>query len=125
MPFEPGGKLKVIVDITNAGEREGDEVVQLYVHDVEARITRPVKELKGFKRITLKPGERKSVAFTLFVNQLGFYDEDMKFVVEPGKIEVMLGSASDDIRLEGAFEVTGKTTEISGAKVFFSEAEVS
>ena len=119
-----GESVRVSVDVKNVGEREGDEVAQLYVHDAQAKITRPVKELKGFKRLTLKPGEQKTVTFTLFVNQLGFYNEDMEFVVEPGAIEVMMGAASDDIRLGGEFEVTGKTTDIADSKKFFGAVEV-
>ena len=122
---EIGGEVKISVDLENVGEREGDEVVQLYVHDAEANITRPVKELKGFKRLPLRPGEKKTVTFTLFANQLGFYDENMDFVVEPGAIEVMIGAASDDIRLSGEFEIGGETKEISKAKKFFSATEVS
>ncbi|RJP69457.1 MAG: beta-glucosidase [Candidatus Abyssobacteria bacterium SURF_17] len=119
------GTVKASIDVKNVGEREGDEVVQLYVHDVKASVTRPVKELKGFKRITLAPGEKKTVMFTLFVTQLGFYNRDMQFVVEPGTIEVMLGSSSDDIRATGEFEIVGEMSEIGDSKVFFSEARVS
>jgi beta-glucosidase len=108
--------------VKNIGEREGDEVVQLYVRDVEADVTRPVKELKGFKRITLSQGEKNTIVFKLFVAQLGFYNLDMQFVVEPGVIEVMIGSSSDDIRTTGAFEIVGETSEIGNSKVFFSEA---
>ncbi len=122
---KPGKKVAISADVMNVGDRAGDEIVQLYVHDVLSRITRPVMELKGFKRLTLEPGEKRTVTFTLFINQLGFYNEKMKYVVEPGTIEVMLGSASDDIRQRGEFEITGKTTNISKKKVFFSEATVA
>ena len=122
---EEGGRVRISVDVRNVGDRTGDEVVQLYVRDLHARVTRPVKELKGFKRITLEPGEKKTVMFTLFVNQLGFYNERMEFVVEPGAIEVMIGGASDDIRLSGEFEIGGKTTDIAEAKVFFGAVEVT
>ena len=118
------GEVQISLGVKNIGEREGEEVVQLYVHDAESNVTRPVKELRGFKRFALAPGEARNVRFTLFVNQLGFYDAEMRFVVEPGTIEVMVGSASDDIRLEGTFAVTGKATEISSSKVFFSTSEV-
>ncbi len=117
-------EVEISLGVKNIGEREGEEVVQLYVHDAESNVTRPVKELRGFKRIALAPGEARTVRFTLFVNQLGFYDAEMQFVVEPGTIEVMMGSASDDIRLEGKFAITGKATEISSSKVFFSTSEV-
>jgi beta-glucosidase len=118
------GEVQISLDVKNIGEREGEEVVQLYVHDAKSNVTRPVKELKGFKRLALAPGEARNVRFTLFVNQLGFYDAEMRFVVEPGTIEVMVGSASDDIRLEGTFAVTGKATEVGSSKVFFSTSEV-
>jgi len=105
-----GDTVRIGVEVTNAGERSGDEVVQLYVHDVVASVTRPVKELKGFKRVTLAPGETKTLTFELAVNQLAFYDRTMAFVVEPGTIEVTVGSSSEDIRLTGSFEITGETT---------------
>ncbi|NQU07532.1 MAG: glycoside hydrolase family 3 C-terminal domain-containing protein, partial [Candidatus Abyssubacteria bacterium] len=122
---EMGGEAQISVDIENVKAREGDEVVQLYTRSAQTGVTRPVKELKGFKRVSIKPGEMKAVTFTLFVNQLGFYDEDMNFVVKPGVIEVMVGAASDDIRLSGEFEIVGETTEISKAKVFFGAVEVT
>ncbi|MBZ4646874.1 MAG: beta-glucosidase [Petroclostridium sp.] len=118
------GKVEISVDIRNAGQYKGDEVVQLYVHDVLANVTRPVKELKGFKRITLKPGESKRVSFNLSITQLGFYNEDMKFVVEPGIIEVMVGSSSEDIKLTGDFEIIGEVTDISKCKTFSTQVEV-
>jgi len=120
-----GEQVTISIDIKNIGERKGDEVVQLYVHDVLARVTRPVMELKGFKRLTLEPQEQRIVTFTLFINQLGFYNQNMEYVVEPGTIEVMLGGASDDIRRTGEFEIVGKTTDISKTKVFFSTETVT
>ena len=120
-----GETVTICVDVANVGERSGDEVVQLYVHDVIASVTRPVKELKGFKRISLKPGEKRRVAFHLGVNQLAFYDRDMAFVVEPGTIEVMVGSSSQDIHCTGAFEIVGERVDVSAAKVYFSAVEVS
>jgi beta-glucosidase len=121
---EIDGSVTVNVDIRNVGDREGDEVVQLYVHDVLASVTRPVMELKSFKRISLQPAEKRTVTFTLPVRQLGFYDITMRFVVEPGDIEVMIGAASDDIRVSGTFEIIGETTDISSTKSFFSTAAV-
>jgi beta-glucosidase len=119
-----GGEIRISVAVKNIGDCEGDEVVQLYVRDADARVTRPVMELKGFKRVTLKPGATRTVTFTLFVNQLGFCDADMRYVVEPGIIEVMIGAASDDVRMEGKFEITGETTDIAASKVFFGTSEV-
>jgi beta-glucosidase len=100
------GKVRVSVDLQNVGGRKGEEVVQLYLHDPVASVTRPVKELKGFKRITLEPREKKTVTFEISKNELQFLDAQMKNVVEPGTIEVMIGSSSDDIRLKSSFEIT-------------------
>ncbi len=118
-----GDEVAISVTITNTGSRTGDEVVQLYTCDVEAGVSRPVKELKGFKRLTLNPGEQKTVTFTLAVNQLGFYNHQLDFVVEPGLIEVMVGSSSADIRLSGEFEIVGEITPIID-KTFFSTVAV-
>lgn len=117
------GKVIISATVANAGDHAGDEVVQLYTRFVGASVTRPVKELKGFKRLTLEPGESKRVEFELAVSQLAFYDEAMTLGVQPGRIQVMLGAASDDIRLEGAFDVTGEATPLSReARVLFSTA---
>jgi beta-glucosidase len=91
------GSVHVSVDVENTGKRRGDEVVQLYVRDVVASVTRPVKELKGFQRVTLDPGERKRVEFDIGDRELGFYNREMKFVVEPGEFKVMVGSNSVDL----------------------------
>ncbi len=88
--------LKISVDVTNTGDRAGEEVVQLYIHDLYSTVTRPIKELRGFRRISLLPGERKRVEFTLPAERLGALDETMKFSVEPGDYEIMVGSSSDD-----------------------------
>jgi len=98
------GSLKVSVEVENIGKRLGDEVAQLYVRDVAASRTRPVKELQGFERITLKPGERRRVEFMLTPAHLGFYNRDMKFVVEPGTFKVWVGADSAS-GLELSFEV--------------------
>lgn len=93
------------VDVVNTGEREGSEVVQLYVRDLLATVTSPIKELKGFEKIMLKPGELKTVEFVLNHESLALYNRFMEFVVESGTFEVMVGSSSADIRLKGEFEV--------------------
>ena len=81
----------------NTGHYEGEEVVQLYVRDESASITRPVKELKGFEKIALKPGEGKEVVFDITDEQLGFYDNRMNFVVEKGDFTFMVGTNSRDV----------------------------
>ncbi len=83
------------VDVTNTGKRAGDEVVQLYVHDLlSTTVTRPVKLLKGFQRITLQPGECQTVSLPVGREQLQFLDESMKMTVEPGQFELMVGGSS-------------------------------
>ena len=90
----PGGKVTVSVEVENAGRRAGDEVVQLYVQDVASSVTRPLRELKGFERVALAPGERRTVSFTLAPEHLGFYDREMRFRVEPGAFKVFAGTSS-------------------------------
>ncbi len=88
------GRATVTVDVTNTGPRAGDEVVQLYVHDRVASVTRSVKELRGFERVSLGPGEKKTVRFVIGPEALRFTDESMARVVEPGLVDVMLGTSS-------------------------------
>jgi beta-glucosidase len=89
------GSLTASVSVTNTGSRTGDEVVQLYIHDPVASISQPVRRLRGFERVTLNPGEAKTVSFKLDKSDFGFYDSRGKFVVEPGQIDVYAGSSSD------------------------------
>lgn len=117
------GQVTIRLSVTNTGQREGDEVVQLYLHDLYASVTRPVKELKGFQRLTLAPGQKRTVTFVVAAAQLAFYDRKMLYVVEPGEVEVLVGSSSEDIRLTGRFEITGGVTPITD-KVFFSSSRL-
>lgn len=119
----PQGSLAIRATVTNSGERAGDEVVQLYLRDVIASVTRPVKELKGFRRVSLMPGQSQTVEFQVPAALLAFYDLHMNYVVEPGKVDVMVGSSSDDIRLTGQFEITGAAAPVT-QKVFFSTANL-
>jgi len=95
--IRPDGRATVTVDIENTGQRAGDEVVQLYIRDVAASVTRPVMELRGFQRIALQPGAKRRVEFVLGSEQLGFYNRDLKFVVEPGEFKIMVGANSQDV----------------------------
>jgi beta-glucosidase len=95
-----GESARVLVDVTNTGSRPGDEVVQLYVRDVVTSVTRPVKELKGFQRISLGPGETRTVTFDVTPDHLAFYDIDMVYRVEPGEFRLMVGSSSRDADLQ-------------------------
>jgi beta-glucosidase len=94
------GATQVLVDVTNTGNREGTETVQMYIRDRVSSVTRPVKELKGFKRISLKPGETKTVELDITPASLAFYDVNMKYVVEPGEFEIMVGNSSSDTDLQ-------------------------
>jgi len=100
----PDGQLTVTVEVENIGQRAGDEVVQLYIRDQASSVTRAVKELKGFQRITLQPREKRRVQFILKPEHLGFYNSDMRFVVEPGEFRVMVGPNSEELQ-ETSFEV--------------------
>jgi beta-glucosidase len=106
--IKAGEKVTVSVDVQNVGDRKGDEVVQLYLHDVVSYPARPLKELSGFRRITLEPKEKKTVAFTLSAEQMSFLGIDMKSVIEPGTFEVMVGGSSEDIRVKATFEVLSR-----------------
>ena len=90
------GSMKVYVDVKNTGKMAGDEIVQLYIRDRFSSVTRPVKELKDFARISLAPGETRTVGFTVTPDKLMFLDKDLKPVVEPGEFILMVGSSSDD-----------------------------
>jgi len=92
--------VKVSIPVTNMGKREGEEVAQLYIRDEVSSITRPVKELRGFKKVDLKPGETKTVTFTISPDKLAFYNAHMKYTVEPGSFDLMVGSSSRNADLQ-------------------------
>lgn len=99
------GRIKVSFELKNTGSREGDEVVQLYTHEEVTSITTYEKNLRGFERVHLKANETKIITFTLTPDDLAFWNSDMHFVVEPGKFKVMIGASSEDIKLNGSFEI--------------------
>jgi beta-glucosidase len=99
------GKTVLTVAVENAGSRAGDEVVQLYIRHPAASITRPVKELKGFRRVSLKAWEKSTVQFTLGPAELGFYNRSMQFAVEPGTVEAFIGSSSQDTPATAKLEI--------------------
>ncbi|MEI7421490.1 MAG: glycoside hydrolase family 3 C-terminal domain-containing protein [Prolixibacteraceae bacterium] len=100
------GSVSVQLKVKNTGSRQGDEVVQIYVHEVKSSVIRPFKELRGFERISLQPGETKSITINISAEKLAFYEEKTHgFVIEPGVFEVLAGSSSEDIRLKDHFEV--------------------
>jgi beta-glucosidase len=100
-----GGKLTVTADVANTGKVEAEEIVQLYTRDLSASVSRPVRELKGFRRVRLAPGEKKSVEFTLGTSDLAFYNARMQLATEPGVFHVWIAPDSDR-GLRGEFRVT-------------------
>jgi beta-glucosidase len=113
-----GEVIEVRLTVTNRGARAGDEVVQLYVHDEYASVPRPAKELKGFCRVSLAPGAGRRVVFRLPVDAMAFTNGSLDFVVEPGAIQLLVGSSSEDIRLEGRFEIVGADSAAVAKRIF-------
>lgn len=118
------GTVDVSVKVTNTGEREGDEVVQLYTGFMGAKVTRPEKQISGFKRVHLDKGETKVITFLLRMDQLGYYNEDMEFVVEPGDLTLMAGNSSDNCKLKKTLAVTGQTVNILGRRSYTCKVSV-
>ncbi|MDQ0379830.1 beta-xylosidase/alpha-l-arabinosidase [Amycolatopsis thermophila] len=111
------GAVEISAVVRNSGARTGDEVVQLYVSDVQAQVTRPVRQLAGFARVTLDPGEKTTVTFRLHADRLAFTGLDLRRIVEPGTIEVFVGRSVDDLPCRGAFELTGPVREVGHDRV--------
>ena len=102
--IDRNGKIIASVDITNTGKREGKEIVQLYISDKKSSLPRPVKELKGFEKINLKPGETKRVNFEIDINALSFYnDVEQKWVAENGDFDLLIGASAADIKGKSTF----------------------
>ncbi|GIV99827.1 glycoside hydrolase family 3 N-terminal domain-containing protein [Roseiflexus sp.] len=118
------GEVQASVDVINTGERSGDEVVQLYTRTEGASVTRPVKELRGFKRVHLQPGERKRVIFTLPVELLAYYDTTMHLVVEPVEVHIMVGNSSAHLPLCTSVRLTGTKRLITQRAAYFCHAAV-
>ena len=121
------GRVKIELDVQNIGNKDGNEIVQLYIHydPLNCIITRPIKELKGFKRISLDSGQTRHLIFTLYAHQLAFYQEDMSFVIYPGNVDIMIGASSQDICLTEKFKINGELPQVVHKKIFFSDVEVS
>jgi len=117
------GKIKIACQIKNIGDRNGDEIVQLYLRDSVSSVVRPVKQLVGFARVPLAVGETKTVEFTVDMKQLAFHDLEMSQVVESGKVEVFVATSSQDVRLLSEFEIVGEKLVID-RKVFSSKVIV-
>ena len=120
-PFEA---VSISLKVKNAGNCAGTEIVQLYLKDIHASMTRPCKELQGFARVDLKPGEEKEVSFSVRPSQMAFLDEDMRWKIEKGEFEVQAGSSSEDIRLRDSFTVTENAYLAGKTRAFYALGEI-
>ncbi|MCD8366036.1 MAG: fibronectin type III-like domain-contianing protein, partial [Clostridiales bacterium] len=118
------GEVTISCTVKNTGTRSGDEVVQFYTRFTDANVTRPIKQIVGFKRLTLEPGEEKRVSCRLKMSQMGYYNENMEFVVEPGTMKVMVGDAENALPLKGEFTITGPAVNVMGKRSYTSEITV-
>ena len=118
------GVLEICCDAANTGDRAGDEAVQLYTHFFGAHVTRPVIQLSGFRKVHLEAGEKKTVKFRLKLAQVGYYNEDMEFVVEPGELTVYCGDSSDCLPVSKTVELTGEKVCVMGKRSYICETEV-
>lgn len=118
-------RVVIRVEIMNTGKYAGTEIVQLYLSDRYASMTRPVKELAGFVRVALEPGERKQVTLEVAADQMAFLDKDMRWKVEKGVFDVEVGSSSEDIRLRAEYRVRDDGWIQGKERAFYAEAEYS
>ena len=116
------GSLQICCKVKNTGNMTGTEIVQLYLHDRYARMVRPVRELAGFCRVTLQPGEEKTIRFTVSGGQMAYLNHEMQWMAEKGVIDVQIGAASNDIRLTGSYEVTDTSYYTAKARPLWAEA---
>lgn len=119
------GQIRLSCCIQNTGDRPGDQVVQLYIHTKKAHVIRPVKELAGFVRVSLTPSEKKAITFCLDTSQLGFYNENMEFVVEPTRMDVMVGTSSHEICFCQEIQLTGPKRSVMGKRSYTCQVQVS
>lgn len=122
--IQADGVLKGRLHVRNAGNKAGTEIVQFYVHDVAASMVRPVKELVGFAKVNLQPGEEKTVCLSLPMSQLAFLDADMRWKVEHGKVELMVGASSEDIRGKAEFMIVGDAYPNGKNRSFVADTKI-
>jgi beta-glucosidase len=120
----PEDEVAIAVEVENVGERTGDEVVQLYVRDEDASVTRPVKELGGFRRVRLSPGERRRVTFRLAAEQLAFTGLDGRLVLEPGRVRLLVGTSSTELPCQAEVELTGEPSVLTRRSRYLTEVAV-
>lgn len=119
------GSLDVTVDVRNSGERAGSEVVQLYLDDVQAQVTRPVRQLVGFARVDLAPGQAARVTFTVHADRTSFTGRDLRRIVEPGRIDVHVGRSVADLPCSGSFRLSGPLREVGADRVLTTPVTVT
>ena len=119
-----GDAVTIRVAVTNTGTRAGDEVVQLYIHDEEATIARPVRELRGFRRVHLEPGECRTVTFVLSTEHLSYVGADLHRVVEPGRVSVQVGTSSVDLPLAAELLLRGPVFELVERTVYLTPSTI-
>ena len=120
-----GGTFSVSFTLENSGTRDGSEVVQLYVHDVVASTSRPLKELKAFRKVFVDKGESKRITMSVPTECLAFHNAAMQLAIEAGRIDLMIGSSCEDIRLSASIELTGPDKILEKRSVFFSTTTVA
>ncbi len=108
--IQADANVHVGVEVENTGKRAGVETIQLYLRERFTPVATPVKQLRGFERVALEPGEKKTVSFTLGPDDLKLLDRDMKWVIAPGTFDVMIGQSSADITMQGTLEVKGSAS---------------
>jgi beta-glucosidase len=118
------GEFEVAARVRNTGDRPGDEVVQLYLRDVVAQVTRPVRQLTGFARVPLEAGEAKDVRFRVHTDRTAFTGRDLRRIVEPGELEILVGTSADDLPLRGTVTLTGAIRETGRDRVLLTGVEV-
>jgi beta-glucosidase len=119
------GQVRITVRVTNTGERAGAEVVQLYLHDAVAQVTRPVLQLAGFTRVDLQPLESRTVTFTLHADRTAFTGRDLRLVVEPGDLQVLVGSSAADLPCVAILRLTGEPRFVGADRVLVTPVQVS
>jgi hypothetical protein len=119
------GAFTVSVRVRNTGPREGDEVVQLYLHDVIAQVARPVKQLAGFARVGLAPGEGVDVRFRVHADRTAYPNRKLEWIVEPGDIEVMVGTSAADLPCRGRVRLTGSPRVVGHDRQLITSVELS
>jgi beta-glucosidase len=116
--------LSVWLTVRNDSDRDGDEVVQVYLHDRVAEVARPVRRLAGFRRLTVPAGSARRLKFVIDASQLGYFDRTMNFVVDPGEVDVMVGASARDIRLRKTVTLKGERRPLQQKQVVATQVEV-